>query len=692
MSDPKKRKYKKKSNYWKKFDKTNQFNEPVGIDPVEPVLCGDNYYTSNASNLGQKPQLFQSKSSCNTVTDALRGADKSTSGMRGRFGSKPKSEKYKNIAEGLLPYNVNVDGVDVRESIELCQKAYANIPIFRNAIDVMSEFSNSEIYLEGGSENAKSFIYKWFEKINLWKLKDQYFREYYRSGNIFFYRIDGEFSKEDVLKLNKIYGSASHKYLDPEKIPVRYILLNPYDIVASRTSSFSQGVYKKVLSEYELEKLKNPSTQEDQDIFDSLPKEVQEKITKNSYHRSGVLIPLNPEKIIYSFYKKQDYEPFAIPFGFPVLDDLNWKIELKKIDQAISRTIENVVLLITMGAEPDKGGINPHSMSAMQCLFQNESVGRVLVSDYTTKADFVIPDVNKILGPQKYEIVNQDIREGLQNIIVGKENYSSTQIKAQIFLERLKEARNAFVNDFIMPQVKMLCKNMGFRKYPTVKFQEVDIKDEVQFQRVITRLLEIGVISPEQGMQSIRTGLFPNADTLQPAQEKYVEDREKGMYNPLIGGVPLVEPPGAEEERGLKEQQIKKNPTQSPAQNQQQVLKKTPPKEAGRPTGATAKDLYSRKNLQSVIYDIEKLRSFASSRVKEKYKVKRLNKQQNETVDSLIETVVVSGKKDSWESRIEACIKNPEEIEKQIILPEILEVSSNHQLTDYPAAILWHSK
>ena len=124
--------------------------------------------------------------------------------------------------------------------------------------------------------------------------------------------------------------------------------------------------------------------------------------------------------MIYSFYKKQDYEPFAVPFGSNA-DDLNWKIELKKIDQAISRTIENVVLLITMGAEPDKGGINPHSLGAMQSLFQNESVGRVLVSDYTTKAEFIIPEVNKILGPQKYEIVNQDIREGLQNIIVGKE-------------------------------------------------------------------------------------------------------------------------------------------------------------------------------------------------------------------------------------------------------------------------------
>ena len=273
---------------------------------------------------------------------------------------------------------------------------------------------------------------------------------------------------------------------------------------------------------------------------------------------TGVYVNLDPEKLIYSFYKKQDYEPFAIPFGFPVLDDLNWKIELKKIDQAISRTIENVVLLITMGAEPDKGGINPHSLTAMQNLFKNESVGRVLVSDYTTKADFIIPDVNKILGPEKYEIVNQDIREGLQNIIVGKENYSSTQIKAQIFLERLKEARNAFINDFIMPQVKVLCKSMGFKKYPTVKFQEVDIKDEVQFQRVITRLLEIGIISPEQGIQAIRTGLFPHPKELHEAQEQYIEERNEGLYNPLIGGGPNVEQPGAEEERKLKEKQIDK--------------------------------------------------------------------------------------------------------------------------------------
>ena len=123
-----------------------------------------------------------------------------------------------------------------------------------------------------------------------------------------------------------------------------------------------------------------------------------------------------------------------------------------------------------MGAEPDKGGINPQNMQAMQNLFKNESVGRVLVSDFTTKAQFIIPDISKVVGPSKYEVINNDIKDGLQNIIVGDERYSNTQVKAQIFLERLKESRNAFIYDFLQPQIKMVCKNMGLKSYPVAKF------------------------------------------------------------------------------------------------------------------------------------------------------------------------------------------------------------------------------
>ena len=40
---------------------------------------------------------------------------------------------------------------------------------------------------------------------------------------------------------------------------------------------------------------------------------------------SAVTIPLNTDRLVAVFYKKQDYEPFAVPMGYPVLEDINWK-------------------------------------------------------------------------------------------------------------------------------------------------------------------------------------------------------------------------------------------------------------------------------------------------------------------------------------------------------------------------------
>ena len=54
----------------------------------------------------------------------------------------------------------------------------------------------------------------------------------------------------------KTYGSNG---VSLNKLPVRYIMLNPFDVVARRTTGFeTTGVYAKVLSEYEIERLKNP--------------------------------------------------------------------------------------------------------------------------------------------------------------------------------------------------------------------------------------------------------------------------------------------------------------------------------------------------------------------------------------------------------------------------------------------------
>ncbi len=666
-----KRKYNKKSEYWDKFNKKD-LNELIQDSQKSepewnPTLAGNAYYTQSA--IANYERTGKSGSSASSRTGSRKNAAAS--------GKKPY--KYSNIREGQLPYYYGQQGCDIRDAIMLCQKAYANIPIFRNVIDIMSEFANTDLHLEGGTEKSRNFIDKWMQKIKVWSVKDQYFREYYRSGNVFMYRLDTKFTEEDFNKMSTIYGSD---FMNSGEIPIRYILLNPYDITTVKSSSFNGQVYRKVLSEFELERLKNPKTEYDQEVFNGLPEKDQKAIKQGKFSTDGIFIDLDVNKLIYSFYKKQDYEPFAIPFGYPVLDDLNWKLELKKVDQAVTRTIENVILLITMGNTPDKGGINPHNLQAMQSLFANESIGRVLVSDYTTKAEFIIPDLNRVLGPEKYQIVDQDIKEALQNVVVGSERYSNTQVKAQIFLERLKEARNAFINDFLQPQIKLVCQNLGFRKYPIVRFQEIDLKDEVQLQRVTTRLMELGILTPEQGIQTIKTGLYPESSKVGEGQESYLEDRQKGLYTPLVGGQPI---PLTEEQ--MQEQQENIQKPQSPQQST--------PQQPGRPSGTNKEGktaIADRKSLQSTIYKTEKLFGFAQENMRSQQNIKRLSKDKKNLLDELCKTVIISCEEKDWKSQIASCIGDFNKIEQLSPMPQVLEEAHKNDMELYPSAIYYHSK
>ena len=645
-----KRKYNKKSDYWNKFRKTN--TQPLQYEePLEPATAGEAYHVSQGSY--SRSGTIDNLSSKNTTSRINRSSVTS-----------PRN-KYSQIRAGLLPYEISSDGINVKEAIELCQKAYANVPIFRNTIDMMSEFANSEIYLEGGNATSRNFFQKLLNKIKIWDLKDQYFREYYRSGNIFLYRVDGKFNLDDYKKFSQTISEGPSL----NKFPIKYIVLNPFEIVAKRSTVFNtkDGAYAKILSEFDMERLANPKNDYDREVFEGLDPEVQKQIKEGGYFKDGLKINLDNEKIAYSFYKKQDYEPFAIPFGFPVLEDINAKMEMKKMDQAIMRTVENVILMITMGAEPEKGGINPHNVKAMQKLFQNESVGRVLVSDYTTKADFVIPDINKVVGPGKYEVINKDIKEGLQNIILNDDKYNGAQIKARVFLDRLKEAREAFIQDFLQPEIRRIAKDLGFRQYPTVKFKDIDLRDEVQLMRISTRLMELGILTAEQGMDIIQTGRFPLSQELESAQEKFVGQREKGYFNPIVGGVPMIEDDAPSE----------------PA-NEQKV-----PGQPGRPV---ERDQFSRESIQATIYEIEALNSVAKEKMLEKLGTEKLNEDQEKMISKLCESIVCATDKENWTESLVSCVNDFNEIEKLGAMENVLTVSEAHQLEIYPSAILYHSK
>jgi len=677
------RKYTKKSEYWSKLSSGNQDSS----QPLENLIHGDQ--SSEPNFVGEPFYTHETRAS-----DSDRnGGQLDTTLRRNLAYVGPKIYKYGNIREGILPFEASINGYNIRDAIELCQKAYANVAIFRNAIDIMSEFANAEIYLEGGTQKSKDFFRKWMKSVRMWNVKDQYFREYYRSGNVFFYKINAKFEIDDFQKILEAYANYDGQsyttdigvlpyptsYDVKNRIPVQYILINPYYITVNRSSSWKSVLYQKILSEYELERLRTPKSDHDKLIFDSLDKQTQNKIASGQWARDGLNIQLDPTNIVYSFYKKQDYEPFSIPFGFPVLDDINFKMEMKKIDQAICRTIENVILLITVGTEPSKGGINHKNIKAMQGLLNNQSVGRVLVADYTTKAEFVIPDMQKVLGYEKYRIVNEDIKEGLQNILIGSEKFANTTVKAQVFFERLKESRNAFLNDFLQPEIEAIFKNLGFKgKCPVAKFEEVSIKDETQFNRVVTRMMELGILPPEQGLKVIESGIYPNEEELAAAQAKFVEDRKKGYYNPMVGGVPVIPDDSLQSNAA---------PNSKPNLTNRNPI---PPKEKGRPMGAKA-SVFAKDAIAKVLNQTKVLNASVEAALKKKYSKKNLSSDQRKLAEGITEAIIVGCEGVSWKEKAEAVVKDPSFLDKLSILPEIQEMAAEHQLDTYAAGLLYHS-
>ena len=117
------------------------------------------------------------------------------------------------------------------------------------------------------------------------------------------YRVDGKFQKSDFNKMSTLFGSdwvglPTHDPLrrrtkfqiDKGKIPLRYIMLNPYQIAVRRALSFNFMNYQKILSEYEIESLRDPKTAEDEELYKALAPETRKKIKNREWTQDGVLV------------------------------------------------------------------------------------------------------------------------------------------------------------------------------------------------------------------------------------------------------------------------------------------------------------------------------------------------------------------------------------------------------------------
>lgn len=598
------------------------------------------------------------------------GAASTLTRARGLNSGLTDAGAFQNIRAIATPFCSSAGGerggyIGVKDAIDLSVRAWTGFSAAKNAVEVAVEFSCQPLYVKCSNKTVRTFFKEWLNAILINRLKEQFFREYYRSGNIFMYRFDGEFGPAYYQGLQESFGAKENR------VPIRYELLNPSNIYVPNGLSFPY-TYCRMLSTYEVDRLRNPVTEQDKQVYEDLPDDVKSQIRSYAAFPQGIFIPLDPKRLRYSFYKKQGYEPMAVPMLYPVLPDIEWKLALKKMDMSLARTIEHAILIVTTGEpsnEYNRGnGINPKNIARLQALFENQTIGRVLVADFTTKAQWLIPDIQEILGPEKYAVVNADIKEGLQSILAGDDKFANAQIKAKIFIQRLVEGQDVFLNDFLLPEVRVICEAMGFRTMPKIGFQKINLQDETVMARVYTQMAQLGLLTGDELNTALDTGVLPDPHEAEEHQKAYKDAREDGLYEPLIGG--KEDPEG-----GM-------GPNGRPAGTKKikQSTKKISPI-------GTGSDAFSTKAYIEYLKAADQLETGVYNALKTRFGVKKLNNPQQAVAQALTKTIMAVQPPEQWITSIASTLEVPPAISEDIAA-EIDQISLEYQVDSFDATIL----
>ena len=314
-------------------------------------------------------------------------------------------------------------------------------------------------------------------------------------------------------------------------------------------------------------------------------------------------------------------------------------------------------------------------------------------------------------------MVDRDIQLGLNNILVGESKFANQNAKVDLFISRLSQGRDAFLNEFLTPEIKRIAKEVGFKSYPTPHFQKMSLKDNTNLIRVYARLIEVGVLTAEEGIEAIESGRLPEGANSVESQKQFKKHKDEGLYEPIMGG-PHTQNTLADKQIDSQEeiQKLSLKSQENQSREKAKEAAKHPPnlpggqKDTGRPAGRPEGTPQDQSN-KSPIGDGEHSRyaSFSLSKVTENmstanrlfksvekelrkvHKIKRMSASQKQIAEDIACLIIANEEVNEWDKSVNKYIKKPVDHNPERI-KEIREIAAEHQVDDYLASLLYASK
>lgn len=502
----------------------------------------------DASNIGQDAyvtwgdDLNSKEKALKTASESLAeygGIEKSTarrtrldfSGLDTDTDGRPGLTRYDYDAfrpEEAVP-------TKIKQIIRKADEIYQRVGLVKNVIDLMGDFACQGIRIVHPNKRVERFYKAWFKKINGKDRSERFINNIYRTGNVVINRQTAKINTKIIDKMYKSTGSVDIQ--DPEiddielskkEIPWRYTFIDPVyvDVMAGSLSSFvGQKIYGVILPAHLRKLILSPKNDAEMNVVAQLPEDIKQAAsTRKPYI-------LNPDKTLVFHYKKDDWQVWAFPMIYAIMDDITVLEKLKLADIcALDGAVSNIRIFKLGNLEHKIAPTKAATAKLAQILGNNVGGGTM---DLVWGPDIELleskTNVHEFLGEGKYTPHLNSVYAGLgiPPTLTGTYGAAGTTnnfISLKTLTQRLQYGRDVLVS-FWDKEIELVQKAMGFKFPAKIEFDKMDLSNEDSEKALLIQLADRNLISDE--MLQMRFGVDPAMEKTRINRETRDRDADR---------------------------------------------------------------------------------------------------------------------------------------------------------------------
>lgn len=388
-----------------------------------------------------------------------------------------------------------------KAAIKMCMDAYEKVGIIHNVIDLMGDFGSQGINIVHENRSVEKFFQQWFKKVGGKERSERFLNNLYRTGNVFVHKSMALVNDPIVKYLKSLANDIIIEIpeIEEQVIPWRYTFFNPLtmDVKDSEISMFLGHMNYEISANSFIDNFKDGTIPAK--ILETLPKSVKDQI--NSGARK---IDLDPSKLYVAYYKKDDWQQWAMPFTYSIIDDIVLMEKMRLADMSALDGATSNIRLWTLGNLDHKILPNKSAVDKLRNILATNSGGGTMELVWGPELTYTESNsqVYKFLGSEKYQSVLNSIYAGLgvpptlTGMAGNGGGFTNNFISLKTMVERLQYGRDQLTR-FWETEVEHIRKSMGFRKPPHVVYDQMSLSDEAAEKNLLIQLADRDIISQE---------------------------------------------------------------------------------------------------------------------------------------------------------------------------------------------------